>query len=33
MPGIDFDLLLRDGTVRATTRSVSETPRIGEKQT
>jgi exodeoxyribonuclease VII large subunit len=32
-PGIDFDLLLRDGTVRATTRSVSETPRIGEKQT
>ncbi|HSU93432.1 MAG TPA: exodeoxyribonuclease VII large subunit [Gemmatimonadaceae bacterium] len=25
-PGVDFDLLLRDGTVRATTRSVEEQP-------
>jgi exodeoxyribonuclease VII large subunit len=31
-PGLEFDLLLRDGTVRATTRSVLDTPRAAEEQ-
>ena len=32
-PGVDFDLLLRDGTVRATTRSVHEAARRTDEQT
>jgi exodeoxyribonuclease VII large subunit len=32
-PGVDFDLLLRDGTVRATTRAVHESPRTTDEQT
>ena len=31
-PGVDFDLLLRDGTVRATTRSVLDAARAAEEQ-
>ena len=32
VPGVDFDLLLRDGTIRATTRSVHAAPRTTEER-
>jgi exodeoxyribonuclease VII large subunit len=32
-PALEFNLLLRDGTVRATTRSVHEAPRTTDEQT
>jgi len=33
VPGVDFDLLLRDGTVRATTRSVLDAAPAAEERT